>query len=259
MIPALLELIIAPCLAALSTTAARHWGMRVGGVVSAFPAIVGPMLLIAALDHGAAFTARTADGTLLGLSALAAFVLAYGRAARAVGSGASIAAGYAAAVLAGLAATEVPPGAGLPVAAASLAAAWWALPRVSVEALPDVQLRRFDIPARMILTAILVTGLSAAANALGAVAGGMLAALPALATVLVILTHRTHGSAAAIGLLRGLVAGMAGFVVFCEIVAALVVSDGIAVAFGMATIAALILQAMVALAPRLAATFGSPM
>jgi hypothetical protein len=78
----LIEVVGAPALAGAATLTARRWGPSVGGVVSAFPAIVGPVLLIAALAHGPAFAARTADGTLLGLVALSAFTVAYGRCAQ---------------------------------------------------------------------------------------------------------------------------------------------------------------------------------
>ncbi len=66
-----LQLLVAPALVAAATLAARRWSPRVGGVVSAFPAIVGPVLLIGADAHGTAFAARAATGTLLGLVALA--------------------------------------------------------------------------------------------------------------------------------------------------------------------------------------------
>jgi hypothetical protein len=71
--------LLAPLLVGAATLAARRWGPRVGGVVSAFPAIVGPVLVIDLLAHDAAFTARAAGGTLLGLVALSAFVAVYGR------------------------------------------------------------------------------------------------------------------------------------------------------------------------------------
>ena len=45
-------------LVALSTVAAARWGHVIGGVLSAFPLIVGPVLLVAAERHGTAF-ART--------------------------------------------------------------------------------------------------------------------------------------------------------------------------------------------------------
>jgi F0F1-type ATP synthase assembly protein I len=101
----------------------------------------------------------------------------------------------------------------------------------------------------MISAALLVAVLSAAAGALGAVAGGMLAALPVLACVLAVFTHREHGGAQAIALLRGMLAGMASFVLFCQVIAVAIVPSGIAAAFAAATGVALAVQAIAVYAP----------
>ena len=125
MVNTVLELLVAPALVGAATLAARRWGPEIGGLVSAFPAIVGPVLLIAALEHGATFAARAANGTLLGLVALAAFAVAYGWTAARAGWRGSLAAGWAAAGLAGLLVGTIAAGppAGLAAAAVSLGAA----------------------------------------------------------------------------------------------------------------------------------------
>jgi hypothetical protein len=237
-------------------------------VVSAFPAIVGPVLLIAALEHGSAFTARAANGTLLGLVALSGFAFAYGRTAVHERWPLSLAAGWGCAAVTALGAGLTAGGAGSPVglfaALVSLAIAHRALPPASAADAPaggfspaessngidgvDSTSTAVDstIPLRMALTALLVVSLSAAAGALGALVGGMLAALPVLASVLAVFTHRAHGGPAAIALLRGTVAGMAGFVAFCEVVAVLIVGAGIGPAFGVATATAVMVQAIIA-------------
>lgn len=248
----LIELALAPALVAVSTLVARRWGLRVGGVVSAFPAIVGPVLLILALAHGQAFAARAAEGTLLGLVSLAAFALAYGRPAGGHGWRVCAAGGWVAAALAALVTGFAVGGArspvGLLVATAAIALAWRALPTLVPEAARSAP-GRGAIPARMASAALLVALLSAAAGALGAVAGGMLAALPVLACVLAVFTHREHGGAQAIALLRGMLAGMASFVLFCQVIAVAVVPYGIAPAFAAATVVALAVQAIVVYAP----------
>ena len=53
---------------------------------------------------------------------------------------------------------------------------------------------RWDLALRMVLTAVLVVSLAAAASRLGPVVGGMLAALPALASILAVFTHEQHGA-----------------------------------------------------------------
>jgi hypothetical protein len=229
-------------LAAAATLAARRWGDRAGGLVSSFPAIVGPLLLVTALGHSAHFTAQAANGVVLGLVALAGFAAAYGLAAVRAGWGPSLLAGWVAAALLALAAgrSGAGPGTGFTLAVAALLASLWVLPRVESAPRPPARQLVF---VRMVATGALVVVLAAAATRFGAVAGGILAALPALASVLAVSTHRRQGRGAVLDLLRGMVAGMAGFVAFCEVVALLIERTSIAATFTAATLAALVVQA----------------
>jgi hypothetical protein len=102
---------------------------------------------------------------------------------------------------------------------------------------------RWDLGARMVLTAVLVVSLAAAASRFGPVVGGMLAALPALASILAVFTHEQHGPQALAFLLRGMLSGMAGFVVFCAVVAVLVDRAGVGATFTAAALAAVCVQA----------------
>ena len=260
MLVALLELVVAPALVGAATLAARRWGEGVGGLVSAFPAIVGPVLLIAAHEHGSAFAAKTASGTLLGLVALSGFALAYGRTARRAGWRASLAAGWAtaAAIAVLLGSVEAGPLAGLVAATLSLLAARRALPRgAAARATTTPPAPRWDLALRMVLTAVLVVSLAAAASRLGPVVGGMLAALPVLASILAVFTHEQRGAEALVFLLRGMLSGMAGFVVFCALVAVLVDRAGVGPTFAAAVLAAVCVQAATALAASRSALPGS--
>jgi hypothetical protein len=239
----MLQFVVAPGLVGVSTLAARRWGPGLGGLVSAFPAIVGPVLLIAAHEHGTAFAALAASGTLLGLVALSGFAVAYGRTALHAGWPASLTAGWVAAagIAVLLAAVDAGPLTGLAAATLSLVVAYRSLPR-GVAGLAAPPAPPWDLPLRMVLTALLVVSLAAAASTLGPVVGGMLAALPALASVLAVFTHEQEGAAAIAALLRGMLSGMAGFVVFCALVAALVDRAGIAATFTAAALAAVAVQ-----------------
>jgi hypothetical protein len=243
------QFVLAPLLVGAASVAARWWGHGIGGLVSAFPAIVGPVLLIGADRHGAAFAAQQATGLLLGLAALSGFALAYAWTAPHTSWPGSLAAGWAvAAVTAALAGVV---GANLlgalATAVASLGIAHRALPRAAV---PQFWLEppRGDIALRMALTAMLVVSLTALAGWLGPTAGGILAALPVLACILAAFTHERHGGAAATQYLRGMLSGMAGFVVFCVLVAALVETAGVAVTFTAAAAGALCTQGALACA-----------
>ena len=242
-----MQLLVAPVLVAAATLAARPWGHRVGGMVSAFPAIVGPVLWIGAERHGSEFAAQAATGTLVGLASLSAFALACGRTAPHASWPVSLTAGWAfAAAAAALASTvEASLTGALAIAVASLALAHRGLaPGMPQASWLDPP--RGDLAVRMVLTSLLVASLAAAGGWLGPTASGVLAALPVLACVLAGFTHARHGGPASSQLLRGMLSGMAGFVVFCALVAGLVEQAGVPVTFVAATAAALALQAAVA-------------
>ena len=238
-----LTLLVAPALVGASTLAARRWGQRLGGLVSAFPAIAFAVLLIDAHERGAEFAARAASSTLLGLLTLSVFVVAFGWAARRASWTTSLLVGWIAALAAAalLRTSELGAAASLAVATASLTAAFFALPRAGGQA-PHPPPLRYELPLRMAATAGLVAALSAAAAELGPHVGGILTALPVLASVLAVFTLAQHGAPALQDLLRGMVSGMAAFVVFCALVAVLVQPAGIVLAFGAAVIGAVAAQ-----------------
>jgi hypothetical protein len=239
-----LQILLAPALVAAATLAGRARGERIGGMVSAFPAIVGPVLLIEAHTQGTEFAARAAAGTLLGLAALSGFAVVYARAARRAGWSASLAVGWAAAASIGatVAAAGASPLSSTAVAAVSLVLAHRLLPRDGTAYEPR-PVPRWDLPARMAATSVLVVSLVAASARLGPTLGGILAALPALASILAAFTHREQGAAAAAELLRGMLHGMAGFLVFCVFIELLVERVGVPGAFAAAALAALSAQA----------------
>jgi hypothetical protein len=241
------QFVVAPLLVLAASVAARRWGYGIAGLVSAFPAIVGPVLLIGAHRHGASFAAEQATGTLLGLTALSGFALAYARTAPHASWPVSVAAGWSVAALTAAFAGVV--GASLlgatVAAVASLALAHRAIPRAVLEEV-ELEVPRSDLVLRMALTALLVVSLAALAGWLGPTAGGILAALPVLACVLAAFTHERHGAAAAAQLVRGMLSGMGGFVVFCLLVAALIDDAGVAITFLAATAAALCTHGAVA-------------
>jgi hypothetical protein len=214
-------------------------------VLSAFPLIVGPVLLLAAQRHGAAFAAQAAAGTLLGLVALSGFAVVYARCAARRAWWASLAAGWTSAAVLGALAGRVEVGVvgALLVAGGSLAVAHASIPpagATDVEELPA-----WELPLRMACTALLIVLLTAAAGRFGPTVAGVLSALPTLASVLAVFTHRRHGGQAVLGFLRGMLAGMGAFVAFCAVVAVLADRAGVVATFLCATAAAVALQAAV--------------
>jgi hypothetical protein len=244
------ELVLVAVLAAglvgLSTLAGRRWGHEVAGLVSAFPLIVGPVLWLTAERQDAAAAGRTAVATILGLVTLSGFALVYARSAR-WGWPVSLALGWAAAAALGLLAGQAETGlvGALVVAAVSIALARASLPRRRRPGVTAV-LPRGELPARMVLTGALIVGLTTAGERFGPVVAGILAALPTLASVLAVFTHARCGEDALVSMLRGILGGLAGFVIFCALVAQLIEPAGVAAAFGLATAAAMLAQAAAA-------------
>ena len=184
---------------------------------------------------------------------LAAFALAYGRVALHRDWRAAVAAGWLAAALAAVAVGTLAAGTGSPVGLLIATSGARAGGPGAARGRQPRRRRRGraagSFPLRMASAALLVVSLSAAAGALGAVAGGMVAALPVLACVLAVFTHREQGAAATIALLRGMLAGMGAFVLFCQVIALAIVPFGITPAFVAATVVALATQAIAVYPP----------
>ncbi|WP_454730171.1 hypothetical protein [Cellulosimicrobium protaetiae] len=252
----LLKLVMAPALVVASTLAGRRWGARLTGVLVGLPVVAGPILLIATLDHGTAFGAAAASSALLGLTSLALFAVVFGWCSRRTGWVGALAASWAACLVAdvALARLTLPAGIAFVVALAT----FWGASRAMPPDVPDtsppvVAAPWWDLPARAAATATLVLAVTTASGALGPAMTGVLAPFPIASSVVAAFALAQRGSAETVRLLRGLLAGLTGFAVFCLLVAILVDGVGIAVAFGIALVASVAVQAVVPLLGRLAA------
>lgn len=107
---------------------------------------------------------------------------------------------------------------------------------------------------RAAATALLVVVLAFAAGALGPRTGGLLVALPVLASLLAVFTHSRQGGSAATGLLRGMLAGLVGFAAFTLAIAVWLPALGIPLAFGSASALAFALHVATMPSPARAAT-----
>lgn len=239
-----LKVLLAPVLVALATLVARRHGPTLGGWVSALPVIAGPVLLVFVVEHGPDFAQRAARGTLMGLVALSAFIVAYAHAAPHRSVAWSLAAGWVAffAVTVAIAGWDPSAALAMTLAGAALGLAWL-LTRRAEPSGPRAGAVDASIAARVLLTAALVLALTAAGELLGPRLGGMLAAFPVLASLLAAFTHTAHGGAAASDLLHGMVAGLIGFASFCLVIAIALEPLGTVVAFGLGVVATLAVHA----------------
>jgi hypothetical protein len=181
---------------------------------------------------------------MAGAVSQAAFCLAYAWTARRGSWPAAVSAGCIAFVLATAALARL--SVSLPALAvgvfAALAAAVPAMPRARDDSGVRILPPRWDLPARMVVATAFVVALTGAAGALGARLTGLLAPFPLYAAILTVFAHALEGGAAASSVLRGLLVGLVAFAAFFLVLAATLSAVGIGVAFAAAIGIALVLH-----------------
>lgn len=241
----LVKLMLAPALVVGSSLAGRRWGHEVSGLLVAMPLVAGPILLITELEHGRHFAADAAAASLLGLVALASFVVVFAHVARRAGWLAAVLAGWVAflAVAIAFGQTEIPAGFGFALAAGAFALGPRLLPRDPPEEdRPLARLPAWDLPARAAATALLVLGLTGAAAGLGPRLTGVLTPFPVSNTVLAAFILVLEGPVELDEFFRGFLRGAYGFASFCFLVAVLVLPLGPVWAFLLALCGAIAAQ-----------------
>lgn len=238
-----LKLVVTPVLVGAASLAGRRWGSALGGWLVGIPFTSGPIAFFLALDFGPRFAANAAVGIMAGAASQAAFCLGYAWAAKRAGWPASL----LAATLAFAAATAVLNAILLPapglflVVIVALVVSLFLMPGDTTRSVEQIDYPVWDLPARMAVATAFVVVLTAAAPLLGARLAGLLAPFPLYATVLAVFAHRIQGSGPAVGVLRGLLLGLFAFASFF-LTLALLLPEGVAVAFAAAIVVALALQ-----------------
>jgi len=239
-----LKLVVTPLLIAAATLVARRWGPGVGGWLAGLPLTSAPVSVFLALEQGPEFAAGAAVGTLFGLTALAAFCLAYGRTARRAGWAGSAAAGLGAfaacLVVLSVAPASLVAAFALVCVALTLAAAL--LPSTAAGA-GGVKPAAWDVPFRMAVATAVVLLLTAAARHLGPALSGLLSPVPVFLLVMAAFTQRSEGTAACVRVLRGGVIGSFAFATFFLVVGVLLGRVGLGATYALASLAALAVNA----------------
>jgi len=225
-------------LVAIATSLGYRFGPRITGWVAGFPVVAGPILLLFAVEQGPPFAARAAESSLLGAVSLTAFCLMYTHVARHYSWPISLVSGW---ICFG----------GTTYLLRNFPSAWWLnagaalvtirlgtllLPKPHSPLLPRT-IRQWDIPSRMLATAILVVGLTSAARGIGSRISGLLTPFPIVTSVIAVFAHRDQGYPGAVRTLQGLLASMSAFVGFCAVLTLTLLRWGIGWAFTAAVLA----------------------
>lgn len=237
----LLKVLLAPALVVATTLAGRRWGSAVAAVLVTLPIVAGPILVVLYLEQGAAFAARAASTSLLGIVALGVFGLVFAAAGRRHTWAVTLGLSWLAVLAVDLALFRVrlPVVVGLVLAVAAVQAAAAVLRRRNTTDAPAAGPRPWwDLPARAAATAALVLALTGAASLLGPALAGILTPFPIAVSVVCAFVLAADGAAAATVLLEGILRGLTGFAVFCFAVAVLLPRLPPGAAFTVATMAA---------------------
>lgn len=240
------KVLLAPAFVVAASLAARRYGPRVGGLIGGLPVVAGPILLVFALDHGAAFGARAAAGTLLGIVSLCTFLTVYARLASRASWIVSLLAGWGSffAMTALLDTVSLGAGAALMVVLLALGLTQRALPRPRERPAGGFSPPRWDLPLRALSALALVLALTALAGQLGAQLSGLLAPFPVIGSVLAVFTHTQHGEQDLLRIVRGFALGLVAYALFCFTLAVSLDALGIAAGFLLASVCALVTQAL---------------
>jgi len=239
----LLKLCLVPILVASVTLAARRWGPRIGGWLTALPIIAGPTLCFYAIEQGGEFAARATQATLVALVAVAAHAVTYARVCRRWAWPASLIASWIAfaVVTALLYAGQFNLLISLVLALASFAIAQRMLPArkpVVSAAVPPGR----DLLLRMLAAAALVLILTSAADRLGPTLSGFLTPFPIATAIIAAFTQAERGPDAVISYFHGFVPALNSFALFCFVFALALVRFGLPLAVTLALSAQLAIQ-----------------
>src|SRR6266568_2935250 len=235
-----LKLFLAPVLIGLVSIAGRHWGPAVGGWLVSLPLTSAPVILFLAIDQGTAFASSAAQDTMLGIISVASFCLVYCWFSFRFGWQLSMLAGW----IAFFALTFIEESVifslffSLAIVTVFLIVVLTLMPKSQSKDLAIIP-PRWDTPLRMLVATGFVLGLTGAASILGPQLSGLLAPFPMFTTILAVFTHHFQGADFTRRLLRAVVTGSFTFVL---VISLLVNRWGIAVAFGLALLAALVIH-----------------
>jgi uncharacterized membrane protein (GlpM family) len=238
-----LKLILVPALLAVISMAGKRWGPGVAGWLAGFPSLTGPILFFLALERGPEFTTQASVLALACVFPAIAFGVSYAWACRRLRWQGSLVCAFSAWTLAVLLLAQLPLTVGWSLAISLLTL--FAAPRLFPR--PQAQWGSRPMPPselllRMAAGALMVLGVTAAAEALGSVWTGLFAAFPVMSSVLAVFSHRANGPGFVVAMLRSMIGGFYSYITYCLSVALMLEHFGIAVTYTVAVAAAVAVQ-----------------
>lgn len=202
----LLKLILAPFFVALVSFIQRRWGDGLGGRLIGLPLTTGPFIFIIYVQEGNSFAAHAAHGVLVGQVALIIFAWSYSTAALKYQWRRALALGTLACVTSGAILTSfyIP----LYLLLLILLITWSAATKFWPEYLNPPREKsapRWELPARLIVTVVLILSLTGFASLLGPRVAGALSTYPVITSVLGAFNQRRFGPGATVATLQGMV------------------------------------------------------
>lgn len=211
-----LKLTLVPLFLLIVSMSGKWWGPSIAGWLAGLPVVAGPILFILVLAHGPNFGARAATLSLSAILASEAFNFAYAWTSRQrswpIALTVALITWFVAAC--GLSMLPTSPVWASAVALAAVCFGQSFLPRSSAGA-AGAPLTRRDLIGRMVAGAVLTLLVTSLSERVGPAWSGLLAVFPLLGIVLSVSSHRAHGPAFVISLLRGMVLGRFSFAAFC--------------------------------------------
>jgi len=243
-----LKLTLTPLAVGLATLVGRRWGPSMGGWLAGIPFTSGPVTLFIALDHGSRFATLAAAGVLAGTASQAAFAFGYSLVATRWRWFVALPAASAVfiAVTFALNSLGPPPVPGLEIVVGAIVLAMALMPRGRATPLGTLEQRipvAVDVGLRAAVATVFVVVLTALVPVVGPTLAGLMSPFPLFAIVLIVFPHRALGGQAAISACRGFLWGLFAFAGFGFLLAELLPTLSLALAFLVAAGGALLIQA----------------
>lgn len=239
----LIKLILTPLLMLTVSWAARRWGPGIGGLLAGLPLTSGPISIYLCAEQGADFAASAAAHSILSLTPVALFSIVYAVVARRLPMPACLLSGFGVFLLV------------LYVLQRLSLSLWqaWIIGVIAISLglilVPDKLPAKFqihyppwDLPARILCAIAMVFLITLSASVLGPLWSGLLSPIPILAWPLCAFVHGQQGSQAAHLVLRGILEGAYGVLIFYTVIAGGLSFIHPVPAYGIALLASLIVS-----------------